>query len=41
LASFFGRSETVYTVLLGALLLHERMRRYQWLGVVVAVAGAG
>ncbi len=41
LASFFGRSETVYTVLLGALLLRERMQLYQWLGVAVAVAGAG
>jgi len=27
--------------LLGALLLDERMRRYQWLGVVIAVVGAG
>ena len=41
LASFFGRSETVYTVLLGALLLQERMQLYQWLGVAVAVTGAG
>ena len=41
LVAFFSRSETIYTVLLGAWLLGERMRRYQWLGVIVAMAGAG
>ncbi len=41
LAAFFSRSETVYTVLLGALLLGERMLRYQWAGVGLAVVGAG
>lgn len=41
LVAFFSRSETIYTVLLGAWLLGERMYRYQWLGVAVAVAGAG
>jgi drug/metabolite transporter (DMT)-like permease len=41
LVAFFSRSETIYTVLLGAWLLGERMRRYQWLGVGVAIAGAG
>jgi drug/metabolite transporter (DMT)-like permease len=41
LAAFFSRSETIYSVFLGALLLGERMRRYQWLGVAVAIAGAG
>ena len=41
LAAFFSRSETIYSVLLGALLLAERLRGYQWLGVAVAVLGAG
>ncbi len=41
LVAFFSRSETIYTVLLGAWLLEERMRRYQWLGVGVAIAGTG
>ncbi|MBN1991281.1 MAG: DMT family transporter [Anaerolineae bacterium] len=41
LVAFFSRSETVYTVLLGALLLGERMRRYQWAGAILAVFGAG
>lgn len=41
LVSFFSRSETVYSVLLGALVLGERMRGYQWLGVVITVIGAG
>ena len=39
LAAFFSRSETVYGVLLGALLLGERMRSYQWLGVIIGIAG--
>jgi drug/metabolite transporter (DMT)-like permease len=41
LAAFFSRSETIYSVLLGAWLLGERMVRHQWLGVVIAIAGAG
>lgn len=41
LVAFFSRSETIYTVLLGALLLQERLLGYQWLGAAVAVAGAG
>ncbi len=41
LAAFFSRSETIYSVLLGTWLLGERMHSYQWVGVGVAVAGAG
>lgn len=41
LVAFFSRSETIYSVLLGAWLLGERMRRYQWLGIVVALIGTG
>jgi drug/metabolite transporter (DMT)-like permease len=41
LVAFFSRSETVYSVLLGAWLLDERMYRYQWAGVAIAIAGAG
>ncbi len=41
LAAFFSRSETIYSVFLGVLLLGERMYSYQWLGVVIAIIGAG
>lgn len=41
LAAFFSRSETVYSVLLGAAVLHERLRGYQWAGVGIAIIGAG
>jgi drug/metabolite transporter (DMT)-like permease len=41
LVAFFSRSETIYSVLLGAWFLGERMRRWQWLGVVIAIAGTG
>lgn len=41
LAAFFSRSETIYTVWLGAWLLGERMRGYQWVGAGVAIIGAG
>jgi len=41
LAVFFSRSETIYSVLLGAWLLSERMVRYQWGGVAMAIVGAG
>lgn len=41
LVAFFSRSETIYSVLLGAWFLGERMRRWQWLGVAIAIAGTG
>ncbi|MFN8455824.1 MAG: DMT family transporter [Anaerolineae bacterium] len=41
LVAFFSRSETIYSVLLGAWLLGERMRRYQWLGIAIALIGTG
>jgi uncharacterized membrane protein len=41
LVAFFSRSETIYTVLLGAWLLSERMFPYQWVGVAMAIVGAG
>lgn len=41
LAAFFSRSETIYSVFLGALLLGERLRGYQWLGVTITIIGAG
>lgn len=41
LAAFFSRSETLYGVLLGALLLDERLAPHQWLGVAVTVVGTG
>jgi len=41
LVAFFGRSETIYSILLGAWLLGERLDGYQWLGIVIAMAGAG
>ena len=41
LVAFFSRSETIYTILLGAWLLGERMRRDQWLGAAITIAGAG
>lgn len=41
LAAFFSRSETLYSVALGALFLGERMHRRQWAGVILAMAGAG
>ncbi len=41
LAAFFSRSETIYSVLIGAWFLGERMHGYQWLGVAVAIVGTG
>jgi drug/metabolite transporter (DMT)-like permease len=41
LAAFFSRSETVYSVLLGAFILHESLAGIQWLGAGLAVLGAG
>lgn len=41
LVAFFSRSETIYSVGLGALLLGERMPGYQWLGAGIAITGAG
>lgn len=40
LVAFFSRSETIYSVFLGAHILSERMLPYQWLGVGIALAGA-
>lgn len=39
--SFFSRSETIFSLLWGVLLLKERLTRWQWLGAAVAVVGAG
>lgn len=41
LVAFFSRSETIYSVLLGTILLGERMLGYQWLGVIIAIIGTG
>ncbi len=41
LAAFFSRSDTVYTVLLGAWVLREKLHPYQWLGVAVSIVGTG
>ncbi len=39
--SFFSRSETIFSLLWGVLLLKERLTRWQWLGAAIAVIGAG
>lgn len=39
LVSFFGRLRTVYTVLLGVLLLRERLNRQEWIGAGITVLG--
>ena len=39
LVSFFGRLKTVYVVLLGVLLLRERLNRLEWIGAAVTIAG--
>ncbi|MEM7345031.1 MAG: DMT family transporter [Chloroflexota bacterium] len=41
LSAFFSRSETIYSVVLSALFLHERMQHLQWAGVAIAILGAG
>jgi drug/metabolite transporter (DMT)-like permease len=41
LVAFFSRSETIYSVALGALLLGERMLVHQWLGAAITIVGAG
>lgn len=39
--AFFSRSETIFSLLLGVILLGEQMTGLQWLGAVVAIVGAG
>ena len=39
LVSFFGRLRTVYIVVLGVILLHERLNGREWIGAVVTVLG--
>ncbi len=41
LVSFLSRSETIFSVLLGVFLMHERLSVRQWAGFVLAVTGAG
>ncbi len=41
IVSFFSRSETIFSLLWGIVLLEERLSRWQWLGAGVAVTGAG
>ncbi len=41
IVSFFSRSETIFSLLWGVLLLKERLTRWQWLGAAIAVVGAG
>lgn len=41
LVSFFGRLTTVFTVLLGVIVLGERLRRREWLGAGITLLGAG
>jgi len=40
LVSFFGRMATLFTVTLGVVVLGERMRRREWAGAAVILAGA-
>jgi drug/metabolite transporter (DMT)-like permease len=39
LVSFFGRLRTVYIVLLGVVLLRERLNRWEWVGAAVTISG--
>ena len=39
LVSFFGRLRTVYTVLLGVLLLREHLNRQEWIGAGITILG--
>jgi len=41
MVAFFSRSETVFSLLWGVVALRERLTRQQWLGVAMAVVGAG
>ncbi|RME45444.1 MAG: DMT family transporter [Caldilineae bacterium] len=41
MVAFFSRSETVFSLLWGVVALRERLTRPQWLGVAMAVVGAG
>lgn len=39
--AFFSRSETIFSLLWGAVFLQERLLRRQWAGAVVTIIGAG
>ncbi|MBN1937222.1 MAG: EamA family transporter, partial [Anaerolineae bacterium] len=39
LVAFFGRLRTVYTILLGIVLLGERLNRREWAGAAITVLG--
>lgn len=39
--SFFSRSETIFSLLWGVYFLKERLTRWQWLGALITVLGAG
>jgi len=39
--SFFSRATTIFALLMGVVLLRERMTQLQWLGALIAVTGAG
>ena len=39
--AFFARATTIFALLMGLVLLKERMTSIQWLGALVALAGAG
>jgi uncharacterized membrane protein len=41
IVAFFSRSETIFSLLLGVLLLKEKLTPWQWLGAAIAIAGAG
>jgi drug/metabolite transporter (DMT)-like permease len=40
LISFFGRMSTLFTVVLGVIVLGERLERREWVGAAVILAGA-
>ena len=39
--AFFSRSETIFSLLFGVILLKERLTGWQWMGAAIAIAGAG
>ncbi len=39
--AFFSRSETIFSLLFGVILLQEKLTAGQWVGAAIAIAGAG